>query len=89
MTRLAADPKRLPAGSTMGCEDVAVPPSATPCIVCRRLRLHGSFSDSGDVFVCTGCQADAKQFIEIQDSLWAEIADTGGSGDAANKPPKS
>jgi hypothetical protein len=23
------------------------------------------------IFICTPCQADAKQFLEIQDALWA------------------
>lgn len=87
--RLTADPERLRAAPTMRCEDVLVAPSATLCIVCRRLQVHGCFSDLGNVFVCTGCEADAEKFIEIQDSLWAEIADTGGSSDALNKPTET
>jgi hypothetical protein len=46
----------------------------------------GSFSDAGDVFICAECQADAKQFIEIQDRIWAEIAETGESNDGTDKP---
>ena len=62
----------LPAGSSVRCEDVAVPRTALTCVVCHRLRVRGSFSEAGDVFICAECQADAKQFIEIQGSIWAE-----------------
>jgi hypothetical protein len=50
------------------------------------LRVRGSFSDAGDVFICAECQADAKQFIEIQDIIWAEIAETSESTDGTDKP---
>lgn len=70
----------------MRCEDVAVPRSAVICAVCHRLRVRGSFSDAGDVFICAECQADAKQFIEIQDSIWAETAETSESSDGTDKP---
>jgi hypothetical protein len=60
------------AGSGIRCEDVAVPPSAVTCAVCHRLRSRGSFSDDGAVFICAGCQADAKQLFEIQDRIYAE-----------------
>ena len=30
------------------------------------MRGRGSFNDAGDVFICTECQANAKQFIEVQ-----------------------
>ena len=48
--------------------------------------MRGSFSDAGDVFICSECQADAKQFIEIQDSIWAETAETSESSDGTDKP---
>jgi len=76
----------LPAGSSVRCEDIAVPRTAVTCVVCHRLRVRGSFSDAGDVFICAECQADAKQFIEIQDSIWAEIAETRESTDGTDKP---
>ncbi|MCP4958935.1 MAG: hypothetical protein GY925_06645 [Actinomycetia bacterium] len=63
-----------------------MPRSAVICAVCHRLRVHGVFSDEGDVFICTQCQADAKQFIAIQDSIWSETTETGESIDATDKP---
>lgn len=48
--------------------------------------MHGSFNDAGDVFICAECQADAREFIEIQDSIWAEIAKTSESSDGTDKP---
>lgn len=62
-----------------------MPRSPVICAVCQRLRVRGSFSDAGDVFICAGCQADAKQLIEIQDSIWAEAAETSESGDGTHK----
>ncbi len=56
------------------------------CVVCHRSRGHGSFNDAGDVFICTECQANAKQFLEIQDSIWAEIAEPSDSSDQTDKP---
>jgi hypothetical protein len=47
------------------------------------MRGRGSFNDAGDVFICTDCQANAKQLIEIQDSIWAEIAEP---SDHTDKP---
>ena len=38
------------------------------CAVCHCWRIHGDRTDAGDVFICTGCQADARQFIAIQDA---------------------
>ena len=49
-------------------EDVAVAESVVVCAVCHRLRTRGAHSLVGDVFVCAECQADAAQFIDIQDS---------------------
>ena len=69
----------------MRCEDVAVPRSPVTCAVCHRLRVRGSFSDAGDVFICAKCQADAKRLLEIQDSIWAETAETSESGDGTDK----
>ncbi len=45
---------------------------AVICAVCRRSRVPGAYSDTGDVFICVRCQADAAQFIAIQDSIVAE-----------------
>jgi hypothetical protein len=63
-----------------------VPPAAVTCVVCHRLRVRGSFSDAGDVFICAQCQADAKQLIDIQDSIWAETAETSQTSDGTDKP---
>ena len=51
-------------------EDVVVPRAPVSCSVCRRHRTLGSCDESGEIFICADCQADAKQFIEIQDSLF-------------------
>jgi len=67
-------------------EDVAVPRTPATCVVCHRLRERGSFNDAGDVFICTECQANAKQLIEIQDSIWAEIAEPSDSSHQTDKP---
>lgn len=72
-------------GSSLRCEDVAVPRSPVTCAVCQQLRVRGSFSEAGDAFICAGCQADAKQLIEIQDIIRAEAADPSESGDGTHK----
>lgn len=38
------------------------------CAVCHRSRAPGASSDTGDVFVCVRCKADAAQFTAIHDS---------------------
>lgn len=73
------------AGSRMRCEDAAVPRSAVTCVVCQRSRTRGSHNHAGDVFVCAECQADAKQFIAIQDSIWVEAGEAGESTDETDK----
>jgi hypothetical protein len=40
------------------------------CSVCQRSRTRGSYDQAHDVFICAECERDAKQFIEIQDSIW-------------------
>jgi hypothetical protein len=64
-----------------------MPRSAVTCVVCHYLRVQGSFSDSGDIFICSECQANAKKLLEIQDSIWAENADTSESTDGTEKSP--
>lgn len=59
---------RTPGGSDAACEDVGVAESDAICAVCQRSRVRGDRSDAGDVFICARCQADAAQFIAIQDS---------------------
>jgi len=51
------------------------------------LRVEGSFSDAGDIFICSECQANAKKLFEIQDSIWAEIVDTGESAERTKQSP--
>jgi len=34
--------------------------------------LRGHHDRSGKVFICSQCQADAEQFIRIQDTSWGE-----------------
>ena len=57
-------------------EDVGVGESAVMCAMCRRPRIHGQYDQRGVVFICTQCQADAKQFIRIQDSIWDDAGKT-------------
>jgi len=54
-----------------------VPQLVSTCSLCKRQRSHGSHDDAGDIFVCDACQADANQFIEIQENIWRDI--DGGS----------
>jgi hypothetical protein len=54
------------------CEDLAVVECVAICAACHRQRIHGDRTAAGDDFICVGCQADAKQFIAIQDAVWVE-----------------
>ena len=64
-----------------------MPRSAVTCVVCHYLRVEGSFSDAGDIFICSECQANAKKLFEIQDSIWAEIVDTDESAERTKQSP--
>lgn len=37
--------------------------------MCRQVCAAGMFDDSGAVFICIGCQADARQFIEASSDV--------------------
>ena len=67
------------AGLEVGCEDVGVAESAVICAVCRRSNIPGNHSAAGDVFICVRCQADAAQFIAIQDPV---VDDAGQAADS-------
>jgi len=54
--------------------------------VCHRTQTDGSRDQGDDIFVCTGCQADADQFIQIQDTLWLLPDVTGESSGEASTP---
>ena len=60
--------------------------SAVVCAVCRQSRIDGSQNRVGDMFICARCQADATQFIEIQDSIWGEEDTDGASTSDTDKP---
>jgi hypothetical protein len=64
-----------------------MPRPAVTCVVCHYLRVEGSFSDAGDIFICSECQADAKKLFEIQDSIWAEIVDKDESAERTKRSP--
>jgi hypothetical protein len=81
--------ERLSTRSTVRCEYVEAPRSAVTCVVCHYLRVEGSFSDSGDIFICSECQANAEKLFEIQDRIWAEIVDADESTKGAPKSPDS
>jgi hypothetical protein len=49
--------------------------------------VEGSFSDAGDIFICSECQANAKKLFEIQDPIWAEIVDNGESTEGTESSP--
>jgi hypothetical protein len=59
--------------------------SAVTCVVCQRSRTRGSNNHAGDVFVSAECQANAKQFTAIQDSIWVDAGEAGESTDATDK----
>ena len=64
--------RRSPGWFEAACEDVGVVESAAICGVCHRSRTRGGRNAAGDVFICAQCQADAAQFIAIQDSIIEE-----------------
>lgn len=44
------------------------------CGACQQRRLRGHHDRSGTVFICSQCQADAEQFIRIQDTILGEAS---------------
>ncbi len=56
-------------------EDAVMSRSGVICAVCQRSQTRGDHA--GDVFICAECQADAKQLIDIQDSIWVEATEAG------------
>lgn len=60
--------------------------SAGICGVCHRFRSRGNRNDAGDLFICAQCQADARQLIEIQDSIWGETGAMSDSPDQSDEP---
>ena len=62
-----ADARVSPVG--LAREDVAVAESAVIGAVVIGPRNRGDHNQVGDVFICAECQADATQFIDIQDSI--------------------
>jgi len=58
-----------PDWSEAAWEDVGVAEPARICAVCHRSRIRVARTDASDVFICAQCQADAAQFIAIQDSI--------------------
>jgi len=63
-----------------------VSPSVEICAVCHRSQTRGSRNQDGDIFIFAECQADAEQFIEIQDTLWLEAGAAGESTGGASTP---
>jgi hypothetical protein len=55
------------------------------CADCQRSRTRGSHNHTGDIFISAECQADAHQFIEIQDSIWVQAGEA-ESTDETEKP---
>jgi hypothetical protein len=41
------------------------------CGMCQLMKPNGIFSDDGSVFICDRCNANAVQFLAIQDDLFA------------------
>jgi hypothetical protein len=59
-------------------EDEAVGDLAV-CVVCRYTRSRGGDDHgTGEVFICTQCQADAAQLFAIQDSIYGASDQTSG-----------
>ncbi|MGD9796172.1 MAG: hypothetical protein AB7V43_22125 [Acidimicrobiia bacterium] len=55
-------------------DDAVMARSDVVCVVCQRSRARGGHG--GDVFVCAQCRDDARQLIEIQDSIWGVASNT-------------
>jgi hypothetical protein len=71
-----------PAGPALeGRDDLDVSEPAQECTVCQQIRPRGSYDKEQGVFVCAGCQRDAKQFLEIQDDLYGDGVGRGSAGD--------
>jgi hypothetical protein len=72
----ALEPPECPkTGRPWTREDAAMSRSGVICAVCQRSRTRGDHA--GDVFICAECQDDAKQLIDIQDSIWVEANEAG------------
>ena len=56
--------------------------------VCHREQCLGAVDQSGDLFVCVGCQATAQQFLEIQDQIFGGAGSTGAESDDIDKPAR-
>ena len=63
--------------------------SAATCVVCQRALATDGLHTEGDHSICALCRADAKQFFEIQDSIWGEVGDASRPIDEADKPALS
>jgi hypothetical protein len=50
----------------------SVGPTLPVCSFCGLPRGIGTFSDDRSAYFCVGCQAVAKQFLDIQASLYPE-----------------
>lgn len=75
------------AGSrTLTREDAGVSGTPVACAVCNKSGRPGTWSPARDIFICTSCQADARQLMEIQDSIWPVAGDTGRSSDETGQP---
>lgn len=70
-------------------EDVNLRRSSATCAACHRSRARGSYNDAGDVFICAACQADAKQLIEIQDSIRIQAGEADDATTATEHPDAS
>lgn len=62
-------------------EHVAVPSDVRTCAVCQRQRIHGSHDETGAVFICRSCQAEAEQFLAMQESLSGPASEVQKSAD--------
>lgn len=60
--------------TSAGERDTVVVPSPEICGACQRPRVRGDHERSGQVFICSQCQADAEQLVRIQDAIWGEPA---------------
>jgi hypothetical protein len=67
-------------------EDGAMPRFAATCAVCQRSGTLGAHNHAGDVFICVECRSNAKQFIEIRDSIWVEAGEASESTDETDEP---
>jgi hypothetical protein len=58
----------------------------SPVLSASARGSQGTFSDAGDVFICVQCQADANDFLRIQDDIWPSTGESPNKRDRSPTP---